>query len=400
MKPKIAILIHSMAGGGAQRFVSHLINSLDDDLEIHLLVFEDTLAYELPDNLVIKVIDDGNTARGNLLNIARIPLMSFRLLKYCKKNNIGLLLSFLNRPNLTACFTKLIGLKIPLLISERIYTPIWFKEDNFRGKIAKHLVSWLYPLADAILPNSQGTRQALENHYGVVNKYFVIKNIVDLEDIDIKRHEEVDDVQFDRFTYVYVARFSPQKNHQMLIKAFSRLGNKNAQLLLIGKNYEYDKLFNTQKEVEELVNTLGLKDKVLILGHKSNPFKYLDRADCFVLASDFEGFPNVLTEAMACGLPIISTDCLTGPRELLAPESGDRTQITGRYEIGQFGVLVPVNDEIILAAAMKEMMDNQNLRTSYKASIRGVAEKYDRGIVIEDLKRIIDQFLPLVQDNR
>jgi len=127
MKQKIAILIHNMAGGGAERYVSLLLDHLQVEYEIHLLLFENIVEYDLPEGQIITCIENCYERRSNLLNILRFQLASVRLVKYCKQNDIKLVVSFLNRPNFAACFAKLLGLKIPVLISEKAFTPLWFK---------------------------------------------------------------------------------------------------------------------------------------------------------------------------------------------------------------------------------------------------------------------------------
>ncbi len=386
MKPKIGILIHNMIGGGAERFVSHLLAGLKGDFEIHLVLFDDIFEYDLPSGQVVAYVERGVRGRYNLLSIARLPLVAWRLKKYCDVNDIDLLFSFLNRPNFTACLAKIAGLKIPLIISEQIYTPSWFIELDIRGKIAKRLLSWLYPRADLILPNSEGTRRALEEYYGIKTRYMVIRNIVDRREIEQKITEAVDGVNFDRFTFVNLASFSPQKGHRLMVEAFNRLGSKDAQLLFIGKGGKFT-------EIRDLVGSMGLEKDILFLDHQRNPFKYLGRADCFVLASDFEGFPNVLTEAMACGLPVISTDCETGPRELLAP--GTESKLSGEQTIehAEFGVLVPVGNMSALTEAMQDMLENEDRRLKYTERGYSRVADFDAGVVIGHIRSIINEQL-------
>jgi N-acetylgalactosamine-N,N'-diacetylbacillosaminyl-diphospho-undecaprenol 4-alpha-N-acetylgalactosaminyltransferase len=386
MKPKVAILIHNMSGGGAERFVSHLLAGLKADFDIHLVLFDDTIEYALPSDQVVAYVERGFPGRNNLISIARLPLVAWRTKKYCDDNGIDLLISFLNRPNFTACLAKIAGLKIPLIISEQIHTPSWYTELDMRGKIAKRLVSWLYPRADIILPNSEGTRRALEEYYGIKTQYQVIRNITNQREIDQKITEAVDGINFDRFTFVNLASFSPQKGHRLMVEAFHRLGSKDAQLLFIGKGAKLT-------ETRDLVASIGREKDILFLDHQSNPFKYLRRADCFVLASEFEGFPNVLTEAMACGLPVISTDCETGPRELLAPNTKSKLNGAQTIELGEFGVLVPVGNVSALAEAMQEMLENEDRRLKYTESGYSRVADFDAGVVVGHIRSIINEQL-------
>jgi N-acetylgalactosamine-N,N'-diacetylbacillosaminyl-diphospho-undecaprenol 4-alpha-N-acetylgalactosaminyltransferase len=120
-----------------------------------------------------------------------------------------------------------------------------------------------------------------------------------------------------------------------------------------------------------------MNDRVIFCGFDNNPFKYVQRSDCFVLSSDVEGFPNVLIEALACGKSVISTDCSSGPRELLAPATDLHHRAINNYEIGEYGILTPVNDIAALAAAMKKMYESANLRKQFEQKGPGRAEQFD-----------------------
>lgn len=132
-----------------------------------------------------------------------------------------------------------------------------------------------------------------------------------------------------------------------------------------------------EAELKQKVYDLGLADKVVFCGFESNPFKYVSRCDCFVLSSDVEGFPNVLIEALACGKPVISTDCSSGPRELLAPATDLHHRAINNYEIGEYGILTPVNDIATFAAAMKKMYEDAGLRRQFAGRAAGRASQFD-----------------------
>lgn len=385
MKPKVVILVNTLLAGGAERTVSNLLRYLSDAYELHLLLFEDKIEYELPPEQIIAFLDRSRSGNGDAINILRIPVISKRLVSYCDQHSIDLVLSFLPRPNFVACFAKKMGLRSKVLINERTYTPFWYKENELRGKIAKRLVSRLYALADAILTNSSGTLGALKTHYGLSNEIILVKNLLDLEDIGLKKHEDVDDVTFSGFTFIHVGSFNSMKGHDMLIDAFSELGADDTQLLFIGKG-------PLLESMKEKVASMGLAKKVLFLGHQPNPFKYLYRSDCFVFGSEFEGFPNVLLEAMACGIPVISTDCFTGPRELLAPNT-DRVKIDSGFESGEFGMLVAVSDTRAMARAMNEILTTRQLRERYRNGGSVKITEYDQKVVVGEFIHIIDNHL-------
>ncbi len=390
-KNKIAILVNNMGGGGAERTVANLLHFLKDDYEAHLILLGNRIDYELPDNQIIKYIDNENSKRTGFMKIFKIPLISRRLVGYCKENEIPLVLSFLTRSNFVSCLAKKLGLRSKVLISEQAYTPMVYKGGTISSRTANFLISRLYPFADLILPNSKGTRDSLISDYNVENEYFIIKNPTNIAEIQSKMLEPVDDVNFEKFTFINVAGFRVQKNHHLLIDAFHALNQEDAQLLLIGKGEEYE-------TIRQKVNDYGLNDQVIFIGHSDNPFKYLAKANCFVLSSDFEGFPNVLIEALACEIPIISTDCRTGPRELLSPNSDYRAFIENGFEIADYGILVPVDDKEMLAQMMMEVMVNIKLLNKYKTISSKKASEFDNTAVIGELKKVIDGYMDATID--
>ena len=256
-----------MGRGGAERMVSYLLGYLKDNYEIHLILFDDLIEFELDENQIIKILDPGNRERSNLLNVSRIPLMSRRLAKYCNDNDISLVFSFLNRPNFISCLAKKVGIKAKVLISERTHSLSWFPEDNFRGKVGKLFITNLYSLADAILPNSYGSKNSLIEHYKVESNFHVIKNIVDLDQLNEWKNEDCEEVFAGKFNFIMTANFHEGKNHEMLLKAFAKLENTNAQLFLIGKGGFLEKS-------KQLAKDLEIADRVFFLGRQTNPFKF------------------------------------------------------------------------------------------------------------------------------
>jgi N-acetylgalactosamine-N,N'-diacetylbacillosaminyl-diphospho-undecaprenol 4-alpha-N-acetylgalactosaminyltransferase len=360
MKKNISILCHSMGGGGAERFITYLIEGLSAEYNIHLLLLERRIEYKLPDNITISYLEDEKlNERANIVNILRLPLVFGRLKKYCKENSIEVVISFLNRPNYVACFLKIFGFKGKLIINEQQNSLFWYRYGFFRKIIGNLLVSKLYPRADAIVPNSEGIKFLLEEEYGIKSNFYVTKNIIDHSKINLVKDEEVVDVIFDKFTFVYASRIYDGKGHKVLLETVAEMKDVDFQLLILGKG-------ELESYLKDYAIELGISDKVKFLGFQNNPFKYLTRSNCFVMTSESEGSPNVLVEAMACGLPIISTDCLTGPRELLAPETHPLKQVTDSFQIADFGILVPVGDKTSLIEAMLKMMEDAQLANKFK----------------------------------
>ncbi len=391
MKRKVVIFVNSLLSGGAERFVSLILNELHSDFEFHLLVLEKTIEYKLPENQIIFDLGSQGVKSADFQNFLLLPKVAFQLKKYCKQNNIEIVISFLSRPNLAACLARMLGMKSKLMISERTYTAANYGANNLRGRIGRRITCLLYPYANWILPNSQGTEKALKCDFGIKSNYAVIKNAIVLDEIEHKRTEKVTDAKFDRFTFVSLAGFRTVKNHRMLISAFAKLEDEQTQLLLVGTGYKaHGEGFKVFQEMKDYVKLLGLEERILFLGQQSNPFKYLSRSDCFVLSSDFEGFPTVIIEALACSLPVISTDCPTGAREILGPPFESQNILQGHFQKVKFGILTPVGDEKAMTCAMREVLNNSLYRDELKAKAQAAAHNFDAKIVMTDFKHIID----------
>jgi N-acetylgalactosamine-N,N'-diacetylbacillosaminyl-diphospho-undecaprenol 4-alpha-N-acetylgalactosaminyltransferase len=129
--------------------------------------------------------------------------------------------------------------------------------------------------------------------------------------------------------------------------------------LLLGIGYQEEKL-------KKLAEKLGIQDRVSFEGFQKDVNSYLSHSDCFVFSSDYEGFGNVIIEALNAGLPVISTDCPSGPREILSPGSDPGKYITNSIEFAPYGILTPVGKEEYLAEAMIKIMNDGLLRQQYK----------------------------------
>lgn len=389
MRKKIVIFTYSLEGGGAERTVANLLGSLDRTrYEIHLVLMNTNIAYSIPNDQIVHFIEKSNQYELDIWKLIKLPFLASRLSKYCKAQNIELVFSLMNRPNMVATMAKSFGLKAKVLISERFYTPYFYNTKTLAGKFKTWLLKKCYSRADCILPNSQGTIEALQNEMNISTNYKLIKNTTDLRAISKLKLETVaDHVDFGKFTFVNVSAFRAEKNHDLLIDSVDKLRDRNFQLLLIGKGYMFDQL-------NEKVKRLGLEMKILFIPYAENPFKYLYRSSCFLLSSFGEGFPNILIESMACGLPVISVDCKTGPRELLAPGTDLNTVIAqGTFEIAKYGVLCETNSTTSFVAAMNWAMDNPQSLNNYKSIIGEKAMEFDIKKVTEDLSKTFDQYL-------
>ncbi len=346
---KVAIFITSLRGGGAERIVSYLLKEGCSKYEFHLILLHEEVEYSLPQTANVKVVKLDGGATSKYVGVLKTPILGRRLKEYLIDNNIPTLLTLLNRPNLIGCYVKKSGWGGKLIISERADTLAYYGSIRF-GTIMTRLVKHYYRYADVVTVISKGIARSLQS-LGIP-KCKVIYNPV-----YISPCQEGERSNGSNFTFINIGRLEPQKNQALLLRAFAELPNNNCRLVIVGRGYLLGQL-------EELATSLGIESRVTFAGFQTDVRSWLNKSDCFVFSSDYEGFGNVIVEAMNLGVPVISTDCPHGPREILAPDTG--SLIENGIESARYGLLTPVASVVHLAEAMQQMMANAALRTRYR----------------------------------
>lgn len=362
IKQKLAIFTFALREGGAERQASVLLNNLKDDYDTYLILMNKKIGYPIPENQKVIFIADTDESESLVSKILRIPYLGYKYYKVCKQNDIQISLSFCTRPNWISTFNKIFGnKKIKICFNEAISPSMEYKGDRIKGKLGRYLIKKLYPKADAIIPNSKEIKQDLIKNFNIDEKRIIpIYNPIDLRYINKNIKEGIiPSMDNTVVNFICVARFSPQKNHELLINAINIIKDKNFKLYLVGSNG------TLEHEIKKQVQDLNLQEKISFEGFCSNPFVFMNTADFFVLSSNYEGFPNAVQEAMASGCAILSVDCKTGPREMLAPNTDSNLNASG-IELAEYGILVPTNNKEILAEAMLKIIEDHSLIKKYK----------------------------------
>jgi N-acetylgalactosamine-N,N'-diacetylbacillosaminyl-diphospho-undecaprenol 4-alpha-N-acetylgalactosaminyltransferase len=372
IRPKLLIFINTLHSGGAERVVSLLLEHLRSDFEIHLALYTNIVDYIIPPE--IKILDLKQPLKEKkLIRFLKMPYQSYKVYNYCKKNNIKISVAFLYRPcYINALMKSLWGYKGKVIMCERTHqTTMQQSHSSIYRMFSKFMVMFSYKRADLVLANSYAMQTDLIENFKIKTPVKVIYNPIDLGFIRDHVCEEPHFVfEKDTFYFINVGGFRKEKNHMLLLQAFFIIKNLPCKLLIVGAGI-------MEEELKQKVTDFGISSKVVFCGWDNNPFKYVSRSNCFVLSSDVEGFPNVLIEALACGKPVISTDCSSGPRELLAPATDLHHRAIANYEIGEFGILTPVNDVIALAAAMRKMYEDAALRKQFEEKAKARAQQFD-----------------------
>jgi glycosyltransferase involved in cell wall biosynthesis len=352
-KLKIAVFVANLYGGGAERMMLNLAKGLAKkgiETQLVLAIAEGPYLNEIPNS--IKVID---------LKSKRVLCSVNKLRKYLVEQKPDVLISTLSRVNIAAILAKSFsGVNTKLILREANTFSVYL--DSNKGiwdKIIDYMIKKLYRRGDKIVAVSEGVANDLKKTLpNLKNKITVIYNPVIDEEVFEKADEPVDnDWLNDKKVPVIIAvgRISEQKDFSTLIKAFNIvLRQKEIRLLILGKYNENDQEY---LKLIELIDKLDINDKVKFEGFVTNPFSYLSRASVFVLSSKWEGLPGVLIQALACGCPAVSTDCPSGPNEVINNESIGYLSPVGDYEILADNILKTLSkniDKTVLINRAKE----------------------------------------------
>ena len=379
---RIALFIKNLDGGGVQKVTLSLAEALSQhgcQVDLVLSQASGDFAKRLPDtaNLVTLRAASSWTARKAVLTAAPQDLAAFvhvalpmksthtlrylpDLVRYLHQEKPLALLAAEPRLNCEAVWARRLA-QVPtrLVVSEHLHlSHSKFGSAKWRKPYLPHLLRRTYGAADAIIAVSDGVADDLAASTGIPRtRITTIYNPVVTPQLQAKAQEPVDHPWFVPGAppvLLSVGRLSEQKDFPTLLRAFARLRASHAEqkgqerqrvrdvrLLILGEGPQ-------RKRLEALIKRLGLSAVVALPGFVSNPFAYMSRAAGFVLSSVYEGLPTVLIEALACGCPVVSTDCPSGPAEILRN--------------GQDGRLVSVRDEVALAETLNRLLTSPPAR--------------------------------------
>jgi glycosyltransferase involved in cell wall biosynthesis len=370
MKKKIVFITLSLEGGGAEKILSRLILNLYNEYNIVLVTFYHKGRY-LEELLAIQGLEYHciNAERGNTLSFA------IRLRRIIKKVSPCKVISFLYYPNIVT-YLSLIGLDTPYILSERS-NHRFYLTNTFKHSIWKWLLNKAYRNSASIITVSDESKAAIISDFHVPGeKIQTIHNGLSYSLLDQMKDEPVKDYDFKEETrhIIAVGSINRAKNYPLLLKSFSNLHlkHKNTRLIILGKG-------EMEGEINELIEELNLHDVVHLAGYRANPYKYLKYASCYVLSSSWEGFPNSLLEAMYVNGYVVSTNCPTGPSEIISHNVD--------------GLLCEVNNSGELTKAMEKICFDENFRKIVFDNSRRKIAKFDEKIMIDKYRQIFNKIV-------
>lgn len=337
---KIAIFIPSLTGGGAERIMVNLANALiQEKIKVDLVLAKVEGPY---------INDVANGVNIVDLDSKRVLTSLPKLVRYLRKEKPASILAAMEHANIVALWaTKIARVKTRVIMTVHNSLSQIVNKSTMRGLIYLSLIRLFYPFANAVVVVSKEARKDFLKMTNLDSQNVkVIYNPVVTSEIYKKSKVLVEHPWFapgEPPVILGVGRLSKQKDFSTLLKAFAIVRNQlKARLLIIGEGSE-------RRNLEKLADELGCKDDVDLHGFVHNPYAYMAQATVFVLSSAWEGLPTALIESLAIGIPVISTDCPSGPREIL--------------QNGKYGILVPIGEPGQLAVSIMEVIQDKKVPT-------------------------------------
>ena len=389
---KVLLLLSSLHGGGAERVAVHLLNQHDPrriDMRMGLLRKAGPYISHVRDMSRVLIAPDGeehfnydgpNSAQyapGKLIGSAiRAPLAFRRMVAETRPDVV---MSFLKGTNLLAWLSLMnLGRRRPRWIAREGNNVLAVINEeapsDFVRKVSLALTRRAYRRADVVLSNSTDMAAGLVRDLALdPARMRMINNPIDLHAIAAMKDEPLGGLP-NRPYIITAGRLEYQKAHEVLIRAFAASGIwRSHALVILGKGSRLDQL-------HRLAAQLGVGEHVSFIGFVANPYAWMARADLFVLPSRWEGFPTVAAEALACGAPLLLTDCSFGPRDVIEP--------------GVSGELVPVDDEAALAAGIARLIADPQRRAAMReagfARVKGFAIE----AMVENYSSLFEELVP------
>ena len=335
---RLAFYLPSLRLGGAERVTVTIANYLADagyDIDLVVSTYDGNFRDAVSSSITIVDLDPPSVPGVGVLT--SIPALA----RYIRQNRPQMLISALTHANIVAAVSATLSNSGTTMVVTEHNT--FGHQSGFKNNAAVALAKIVYSLADRVITVSEGARQSyVQNTPLDPEDVVTLYNPVDVNDVRRTAREGVDEPWLrddDVEVVLTVGRLESQKQQNMLLRAFARCAERRprARLIIVGKG-------SRRAELEALAKQLGIDDRVKFTGFVDNAYAYMRTADVFVLSSRNEGLPTVLIEALACGCPIVSTDCPSGPREILAD--------------GEYGRLTPVGDPDALAEAIVATLES------------------------------------------
>jgi glycosyltransferase involved in cell wall biosynthesis len=361
-KPKIAFLLYSLGSGGAERVVTTLANGLHTEYSVYIITFVKKVPF-YPIHQEVKIISCFNEigASQNFIHALKSNYLLLKKINHIlKANDIDLLIGFMTSANVLATVVAKLN-NIPVIISER-NNP----DKQWIPGFWKLLRIMIYPFANYLVVQTSEIQHYFAKKIRK-DRLHILPNPISPE-LTLNRNIKV----IKQDIILNVGSLTDQKGQDILIKAFALTNIDDWRLVIVGEGPKREKL-------EILIKELGIEQDVTLLGRIKDVHHFYNTSKIFAFSSLYEGFPNALIEAMHFGLPCVSTNCPTGPSELITD--------------GHNGYLVSVNDVDQFAEKLSELMQNKQQRAVFGEKAKNSVKALEAENVVKKWADLIESCL-------
>ena len=398
---KILVLVDSLkVGGGSDKVAAILGSELHDKgYDVSFLTLSDeNPKYQFKGKYY--TLGEKDIYGNNFKRIFKLLIYAPKVKRICQKLSIDIIISIGDPANFHALSSRLLGNKAKLIITQHM-NPEIFQESKLRS----NLIKFFYPRADKTVCVSREMEKILNENYGVHNTQ-TIYNMMDTDENIRLSREELPETNKnlmmgdkEQFNFINLGRLDHQKGQWFLIRSFRKVADKheNARLFILGEG-------DLRRDLKGLIKGLYLNSNVYFLGEQGNIFPYLANSNCFIMSSLWEGLPMSLIETLSLNVPIISTDCKTGPREILCPELELNEKLDYPY-LGKYAILsqpLP-NKEIFKDLESKPLLESEEQMSDLMIKMmedHTLREKYSNGQEIArnfDKEKILMKWCALLE---
>lgn len=368
VKKNIAIIVQKLKGGGAERAGANLSIILSEQYHVHLIVFDGTEQAYAHGGILhdLNLLPQKGMAKKALQMFKRVSAIK----KIKKDENIVCSISLMEGANMVNILSRQDD---KVLVSVRNHISSLNNNPEIKTMYSKRLMQFISNRADKVIAVAYDVMIDCVENWGMKqDKVVEIPNLCDYQRLIEASGNDVQ-VRAGHENLVTMGRLATQKGQGNLLRAFALVlkSHPHANLYILGDG-------PLKPQLKILTQELSIAQKVIFLGYVHNPHDYIKACDVFVLPSLAEGMSNALLEALAFGMPCIATDCLSGMREILAPENPKHRGFLDEIELAEYGILTSVSEENVLSAhtelsvaehqlaqAMMQMLEDEALRNHY-----------------------------------
>lgn len=378
---KYVFLTNSLLGGGAEKVICLLSTFLSDgNSAIIVKIDPKPSSFEISSNVKIYSLSN-NLNYKSIYRFIFFPIYIYRFYKILKKYTPDFSISFLPIPNFINVLTNKIIFRnrSKIVVNERCFPSKAYSNNFLRLFTYKVLIAIFYNMSDFVFANSKKILLDLKKNFFLKKNGHVFNNPIGFKVKDQPKKLVLNS----KIKILMIGRLTEVKGYDVALKSFNSLlkYNSNYELHIFGDG-------NLRSSVLKQIDELNIKDFVFLHGFKRNIKNVLINFDIFLMTSRSEGFPNALIEAMAVGIPVISTNCQSGPSEIL--NVGNSFNYTNGFKPVKYGVLTEVDNIKGITNSLIYLSDKKNYSRYSELSIKR-AKFYDDSFVFNEFLKVINE---------